>query len=176
MSEPFLGEIRLNAFDYAPNHWALCNGQLLPIAQNTALFSLLGTYYGGNGISTFGLPDLRGAGPIGFQQGPGLTGYEIGARGGAATVTLTSAHLPAHTHVAMGADVRGTTNTPADATWARAMLGRVRDTTYAAAPDATLMAPDALIPAGHGQPHPNLPPYLTVTFVIALQGLFPPRD
>ncbi len=176
MAEFFIGEIRMFACNYAPKYWAFCNGQLLPIQQNTALFSLLGTSYGGNGVNTFGLPDLRGASPIMHLQGPGLSSYTLGQRGGAESVTLTADQLPAHAHQAMGADLRGTTNSPADATWARAMLGRVKDGTYASAPDATVMAGDALTLSGNGQPHNNMPPYTAVSFLIALQGIYPSRN
>jgi microcystin-dependent protein len=176
LSEFFIGEIRMFAGTFAPRYWAFCNGQLLPISQNTALFSLLGTSYGGNGVNTFALPDLRGTTPIGFQQGPGLSAYALGERGGSATVTLTANHLPAHTHQAMGADVRGNTTSPANASWARATLGRVPDATYAAAPDSTVMAGDALLPAGNSQPHNNLPPYGTAHYIIALQGIYPSRN
>lgn len=176
MSEFFIGQIMMFSGNFAPKYFALCNGQLLPINQNTALFSLLGTTYGGNGTTTFGLPDLRGTTPIGHQQGPGLGAYTLGQRGGSATVTLTSNQIPAHTHLAQGADVRGDTNSPANATWARAMLGRVKDQTYAAAPDATVMAADALTPSGNGQPHNNMPPYATINFIIALQGIYPSRN
>ena len=174
--EPLLGTIILFAGNFAPRGWALCNGQLLPIAQNTALFSILGTTYGGDGITTFQLPDLRCASPVGFQQGPGLANYVLGEHAGVSTVTLTPNQMPMHNHLPMGADVRGDVNSPANATWARAMVGRVRDGIYATAPDSTVMAPDALTTAGNGQPHDNLPPYLTVTFIIALVGIFPSRN
>ncbi|WP_433076814.1 phage tail protein [Dactylosporangium sp. CA-052675] len=175
MSDPFLGEIRMWAGSYAPVGWALCNGQLVPISQNPALFSLLGVAYGGNGTTTFALPDLQGATPVSLGQGPGLSRYDLGQAGGAATVTLAATELPQHTHAARAAAVRGDRNSPAGATWAQAYLGRVLDHGYAPAPDGTAMAAGALTPAGGGQPHENLPPYLTLTFIIALQGIFPPR-
>ncbi|WP_433205769.1 phage tail protein [Dactylosporangium sp. CS-047395] len=175
MTTAFVGEIRMFAGNFAPAGWALCNGQLLPIAQNTMLFSILGTLYGGNGVSTFGLPDLRGATPVCIGQGPGLSDFEIGQTGGEATVALTVAEMPAHTHTAYGAEVLGDHNSPAGATWAESGLGRVVDRNYATAPDGTAMAAGAITTAGSGQGHDNWPPYLTLTFIIAITGTFPPR-
>ncbi|GAA3283655.1 phage tail protein [Dactylosporangium vinaceum] len=175
MSDQFLGEIRMFAGTFAPTGWALCNGQLLPIPQNTALFSLLGTVYGGNGTTTFALPDLQGAAPLGTGQAPGLSQYVQGETGGAETVTLLATEMPQHTHIAQAAPVRGDRNSPAAATWAEAALGRVRDRHYATAPDSTAMAANALTVTGASQPHDNLAPYLTLTFIIALTGVFPTR-
>src|SRR4051794_3558607 len=155
MSDPFIAEIRIFAGTFAPAGWALCNGQILPIAQNTALFSLLGTTYGGNGTSNFALPDLQGRAPISAGQGPGLALYAQGETAGVETVTLLSSEMPMHTHAAMAAPVRGDRNSPAAATWAEASIGRVRDGGYAAALDGTAMAANALAAAGGGQPHTN---------------------
>ncbi|UWP87211.1 tail fiber protein [Dactylosporangium fulvum] len=175
MTEPYIGEIRIFAGNFAPNSWALCDGQVLPIVQNTALFSIIGTAFGGDGQTTFALPDLRGAAPVAAGQGPGLGPYTAGQRGGSASATLTVAELPPHTHTATGAPVRGDRNSPAAASWAEAGLGRVDDRDYGSAPDSTTMHPAALTPAGNGQPHNNLPPYLVVNFIIALSGIFPQR-
>ncbi len=169
-AQPFVGQIMPVGFNFAPRGWALCNGQLLPIAQNQALFSLLGTTYGGNGQSTFALPDLQARIPIHQGQGPGLSYRNLGQQGGTDSVTLTAANLPSHTHTAVGAAQLGTSPSPSDNGWAQ-----VRGRTYAASAD-TDMAPDALSPVGGGQPHSNTPPYTVLNFVIALQGIFPPRN
>jgi microcystin-dependent protein len=156
VSEPFLAEIRLFAGNFAPRGWAFCNGQLLSISQNTALFSLLGTTYGGDGRSTFALPDLRDQVPVGAGQGPGLSERVLGEVGGAATVTLLPAELPSHGVPASSA--RATTNRAADAVPAAG--GR-----YAAGPPVAVTA----------TPHNNRPPYLGLQYIIALQGVFPQR-
>jgi microcystin-dependent protein len=177
MSAPFVGEIRTVGFNFAPLGWALCNGQLLPISQNVALFSILGTYYGGDGISTFGLPNLQGAGPIGAGQGPGLSQFDLGETGGATAVTLIQAEIPDHTHAINAVSGSGTQNSPAGGVLATAHYGRALDQQYgptSATPVA--MSPTALAVAGGNLPHNNLPPYLVVNFIIALQGVFPPRD
>ncbi|WP_433046427.1 phage tail protein [Dactylosporangium sp. CS-033363] len=175
MSTPFIGEIRIFAGNFAPTGWALCNGQLIPVSQNVSLFAVLGTAYGGNGTTNFALPDLRGATVFSQGDGNGLTPYELGETGGAAAVTLLPAEMPAHAHTAQAAPVRGDRNNPAAATWAEAGLGRVADLNYAAAPDSTAMSPAALTPTGGGQAHDNWPPYLTLTFIVALSGAFPTR-
>lgn len=171
MSDPFVAEVRMAGFNFAPSGWALCNGQLLPISQNTALFSLLGTIYGGNGKTNFALPDLQGRAPIQHGQGPGLSDYFIGDSGGAATVTLLESEMPAHAHGYMASDNVGERNNPAGNLYAPPDSGRI----YAAPGNLAPMSPNALGPAGSGQPHNNMPPYLTVNFIIALQGIFPPR-
>ncbi|MGB0101952.1 MAG: tail fiber protein [Nocardioides sp.] len=172
MADPFVAEIRVFPFNFAPRGWARCDGQLLPLSQNPALFSLLGTTYGGNGASTFALPDLRGRAPMHPGQGPGLSRRSLGEDGGSETVTLGESEIPSHTH-ALLADTTdpADTNVPGtSAAFARSEGGAA----YQSAPDATL-APEALVPAGGGQPHNNMQPYLTLHFNIALQGVFPPR-
>ncbi|GAB3399768.1 tail fiber protein [Schumannella luteola] len=174
--EPFVGEIIAVGFNFAPRGWALCNGQLLPISQNTALFSLLGVNYGGDGKSTFGLPDLRGVSPIGVGQGPGLSPYYSGQAGGAESVTLLTSQMPAHTHTPVAVAAAGDVSSAAGATWAEARSGRAIERGYAprAAADANL-DPSAIGITGGSQPHNNMPPFLTVSFIIALQGIFPQR-
>jgi microcystin-dependent protein len=174
--DAYIGEIRIFGGNYAPAKWLFCEGQLLSIQQNTALFSILGTMYGGNGTVTFALPDLRGSAPIGQGQGPGLTARGVGEMGGSASVTLLQAEMPNHTHSAMGAPQNGDTPSPADAVWAQYATGRPPVTTplYAQASDVT-MAPAALNAAGKSQPHNNMQPYLPMRFIICMQGIFPPR-
>lgn len=178
MADQYVGEIRAVGFNFAPQGWAMCNGQLLPVSQNTALFSLLGTYYGGDGSSTFGLPDLRVRFPLHADNGsgaPGLSSVYLGENVGAPTVTLTAAEMPVHVHVPAAVDAAGTTNSPAGATWARARTGRVEDPIYATSGSTQPMHESTVASAGGGQPHNNLPPFLVVNFIIALQGVFPPR-
>lgn len=172
MSDPFLAEIRTFGFTFAPSGWALCNGQLLPIQQNTALFSLLGTTYGGNGTTTFALPDLRGRAPMQPGTGPGLSNHVLGESGGSETVTLLEAEMPAHTH-ALRANVTdpGDTSTPGPAASFAASSGGAL---YQASAD-TELDPSALGGVGGSQPHNNLQPYLVVNYCIALQGEFPSR-
>ena len=167
MSEPFLGEIKMGGWNFAPRGWALCNGQLLSIAQNTALFSLLGTTYGGNGQTTFALPNLQGRVPMHWGNGPGLTPRVIGEVDGSETVTLMSTQIPAHNHALQGAD-EATTKSPANAVPA-----------FASTPTYNPAANLAMTPtgiAGGSQPHENMQPSLAVTFVIALEGIFPSRN
>ena len=172
MADPFVAEIRIVGFNFAPTGWATCDGQLMPIAQNTALFSLLGTTYGGNGQSTFALPNLQGNFPMHSGQGPGLTERFLGEVGGAAEVTLIQTEMPAHNHQLLA-------GTPADAAVAApsagAALGHPPTRAYAAPPlvNSTTMAFNGA--SGGNQPHNNLPPYLVMNFIIALQGVFPPR-
>mgnify|MGYP001818084216 CR=1 FL=1 len=174
MSEPFIGEIRMFGGNFAPRGWALCDGQLLQIAQNDALFSLLGTIYGGDGRTTFGLPDLRGRVPIHMGQGPGLSSRQIGSKAGAETVTLTSAHLPAHTH-AMGASGQaGTSASPTAAV--PAAVGLTAQYSTAGVSPANEMNAAAVSSAGGGQSHVNIQPFQCVTFIIALTGIFPSRN
>lgn len=164
MSDPYLGEIRAISFNFAPKGWAFCNGQLLPINQNQALFALLGTQFGGNGTTTFALPDLRDRSPVHTGNG-----YPIGAVAGEATHTLTAQELPAHTHL-LSAGGQGTASSPAGARWAASTKA-----SYAAAPSTTMSA-QALSSTGGGQPHENRPPFLVINFVIALQGIFPSQN
>lgn len=176
MTDPFLAEIRMFAGNFAPTGWALCNGQLMPISQNTALFALIGTYYGGDGRVTFGLPNLMDSVPLQAGQGAGLTDRFLGESGGSATVTLLSSEMPSHTHVPQSVTASpGNTNNPVGATWAAAKFGKVSENLYSTATPDLQMAPQAVGIAGNGQPHNNMPPYLTVTFIIALQGIFPQR-
>lgn len=160
---------------YAPMGWAFCNGQLVPISQNTALFSIIGTYYGGDGMRTFALPNLGGSLPIGVGQGRGLSQRDLGESGGEATVTLINSEMPVHTHPAAAVAAPGTTNSPTGATWAEPHFGRVKERAYGAVADSQLH-PQSLAVAGAGQPHNNLPPYLTVSFIIAMEGIFPQRQ
>lgn len=172
--DPFVAEIRIFPFNFAPRGWAFCDGQLLPISQNTALFSLLGTTYGGNGKSNFALPDLQGRAPMHPGQGPGLSLHDLGEAGGSDTVTLLDTHMLAHSH-----SVGASSQPGEDATPAGEMLSRsVGASLYQTTTDQSVvqLAPDALTAAGGGQPHNNLQPYLTFYFCIALQGVFPPRS
>jgi microcystin-dependent protein len=172
MSDPFVAEIRILACNFAPTGWAMCNGQLLPISQNTALFSLLGTYYGGDGKSTFALPNLQGSAPIHQGQGNGLSLYDLGQTGGSETVTLIQSELPTHAHQASGASGSGPTS-PANNTWGTG-VGRTPPPTYVdGSPNVTMG--NAMSVAGGSQPHNNMQPYLTLNFCIAMQGIFPPR-
>lgn len=170
MSEPFIGEIRVFSFGFVPKRWAECNGQILPIVQNQALFALLGSRFGGNGVTTFGLPDLRDRGSVGSGQSTADgSNWSVGDTGGAESVTLTTAQLPQHTHAARAG---GTANTadPSGATWAT-----TDDAVYAATP-TTQMSTKAIGSAGGGQPHENMPPHLAVVHAIALTGIFPSRS
>jgi microcystin-dependent protein len=172
----FVAEIRIFPFNFAPRGWAFCDGQILPISQNTALFSLIGTTYGGDGRSTFCLPDLRGSVPVhaGWNQpGPGLSTYDLGQTGGTETVTLTTAEMPAHGHrvQAVTQDPGNAKAIGSNASFAYAAGG----TPYQATQDGTMLPPDAFPPVGGNLPHTNLMPYLTLNFCIALQGIFPRR-
>jgi microcystin-dependent protein len=171
VAEPFLGEIRMFGFNFAPAGWAQANGQLLPIAQNTALFSLLGTQFGGDGVTTFALPDMRGRVALHQGQGSGLTAHTVGQTGGAETVTLTSAQMPNHTHQLEASSVPATSRHPAGA-----VLANARAEIYAPAPDETAMNGAAIGHAGSSQPVGVAPPFLTLNFCIALQGIFPSQS
>ena len=164
MAQPYIGEIRMFAGNFAPSGWALCNGQLLAISQNDALFNLIGTTYGGDGQSTFGLPDLRGRMPV--HQGPG---FALAQQGGTESVTLTTQQLPAHSHVPAAAGNPGNSDSPAGAgAWAA-----VATPQYSAAATNSSMNAGALSLSGGGQPHDNMMPYCTVNFIISLFGIFP---
>lgn len=169
--DPFLGEIRMVGFNFAPRGWAFCAGQLLPISENIALFSVLGTTYGGNGISNFALPDLRSRVPICMGNGAGLSTYEIGQKGGAETVTLTVAQLPAHSHPLMGSAIEATAITPSGNT----LASKARVPLYTnSSPEPTQTFNGASIGAtGGNEPFQILPPYLSVNYIIALEGIFP---
>ena len=170
--DPWIGEIALVAFNFPPVGWATCDGQLLSIAQNTALFSLLGTTYGGNGQTTFALPDLRGRVPIHMGQGPGLTPYTIGEVAGTETVTLLSSQMPAHSHVVSASTLNGTSDVPTGAFPAKNAAGVP---SYVAAANAN-MAGSMIGPTGGNQPHDNRQPFLTMNYIIALQGIVPSRS
>lgn len=178
MSDQFVAEIRIFPFNFAPTGWAFCNGQLLPVSQNTALFSIIGTFYGGNGTSTFALPDLQGDVPMQTGQGQGLSLRQLGERSGVESVTLLQSEIPAHTHAMMARGAAGTTTdpqgaSPANMSWvAGAAFGAVRG--YSTQPPNTQMSATLAI-AGGGLPHTNMQPYLTLNFCIALQGVFPPH-
>lgn len=175
MANPFVAEVRIFACNFAPTGWAFCDGQILPLSQNTALFSLLGTTYGGNGLSTFALPNLQGCAPMQPGQGPGLSLRDLGETGGVESVTLLSSEIPAHTHTAQCATDPGDVNTPGNAENA---LARSSGASIYNASNANLvaMAPGALAPAGGSLPHNNMQPYLTLNFCIALQGVYPARS
>lgn len=174
MSDQYVAEIRVFACNYAPKGWALCNGQLLAISQYTAVFSLLGTTYGGDGRTNFALPNLQGIAPMFYQQGPGLPDYVIGETGGSPTVTLQSAQMPAHNHggslTASAGSRRGNLATASDNTLAGNSSINLYDQ-----PASGLMAAGSLTPNGGGGAHNNLQPYLVLNFCIALEGIFPPR-
>lgn len=177
MADPFLAEIRIFAGNFAPTGWALCNGQLMAISQNTALFSLLGTTYGGDGKSTFALPNLQGSAPMQQGQGPGLSLRDLGETGGEPTVTLLQTEMPAHSHgwqTSAGGRFGGDSNAPSPST--SLTVGGANDSIYASGNPSGQMSPQSLSIAGGGQPHNNLMPYLGLTFIIALQGIFPPRS
>ncbi|MEP6848649.1 MAG: tail fiber protein [Acidobacteriota bacterium] len=175
MSEPFLAEIKMFAGNFAINGYAICSGQILPISQNTALFSLLGTNYGGNGTTNFALPDLGGRVPISQGQGPGLTPRFVGENGGVESVTLIQTEMPAHTHLPQGSTQAGSQTSPANGTWSSSLGGRTPPPLFASTSNTT-MNPQALAIAGGSQPHNNLQPYLTINFIIAMVGIFPPRS
>ncbi|MCP8690153.1 phage tail protein [Marinobacterium sedimentorum] len=188
MSEPFIGEIRLVGFNFAPRGWAFCQGQLLPISQNNALFALLGTQYGGDGRTTFALPDLRGRSPVGIEQGPGLSNITIGEQGGTESVTLTQVNMPSHSHTAEASIAIPANSTSSDTTAAPAtntVLGPASNSGRPGAlystetPNTTLEPFNNLVtvqPAGGSQPVQTRNPFLGSNFIIALEGLFPSRS
>ena len=173
MADPFVAEIRIFPFNFAPKGWAWCNGQLLPLSQNTALFSLLGTTYGGDGKSTFALPDLEGRAPMHPGQGPGLSLHDLGETGGSETVTLLESEIPSHNHALRAFNDVGEDRIPGPT---EALARSTGGFLYAPTGALVAMAPESLPPAGGDQPHNNLMPYLTFYFNIALQGVFPPRS
>lgn len=175
MADPFVAEIRIFGFNFAPKGWAFCNGQILPLSQNTALFSLLGTTYGGDGKSNFALPNLQGSVPMHPGQGPGLSLHDLGEMAGTETVTLLSTEMPSHNHgVGAQAIPLGGLVTPSANTLNRPASGNLFFTPGSASIAA--MAATAIGPAGNGLPHNNMQPYLTLNFCIALQGVYPPRN
>jgi len=175
MSDPFVAEIRIFPFNFPPKGWAFCAGQLMPISQNTALFSLLGTYYGGDGKSTFALPDLQGSVPLhtGFSTGPGLSPYSLGQQSGEQYLTLLESEIPAHTHSMNASTQDGGDSHPQTNLVAQGIgIGMYTDANTG--PFANMNF-NTLPPAGGGLPHNNIMPYLTLNFCIALQGVYPPR-
>ena len=172
MSDPFIAEIRIFAGNFAPRGWAFCNGQLLPIAQNTALFAILGTTYGGDGRTTVGLPDLKGRAAMHAGRGPGLTPRRLGEEGGSSDVTLSTSQIPSHTHTIQGNNVAETTGNPGGASLANTSPLN----NYAPLLDEEQLAADTLTNVGGNQPHNNMQPYLGLSFIIALVGIFPSRS
>ena len=176
MSEPFIAEIRIFAGNFAPRNWAFCNGQLLPISQNTALFSLIGTTYGGDGRSTMALPDLQGRAPMHPGQGPGLTNRRLGEKVGAEDVTLLESQMPSHNHTVLASGASGVAGAPTtNSTFARNGFG---DALYQTNTTQNIvnLASESVSHAGGAQAHPNMQPYLALNFIIALQGVYPSRS
>jgi microcystin-dependent protein len=171
MSDPFIAEVRLFGFNFAPRGWAFCQGQLLSISQNTALFALIGTVYGGNGQNTFGVPDLRGRAARGVGQTT-LLGQALGTE----TETITAAQLPAHSHAMQATSTPATTNSPSAARWAASASGRNPPPIYSSGTPDVDMAASAIGSVGGGQAHNNMQPYLGLNYCIALQGVFPSRN
>ena len=175
--DAFIGFIAMFGFNFPPRNWALCAGQLLPIAQNTALFSLLGTTYGGNGQTTFGLPDLRGRVPIGMGNGPGLSPRSLGETGGSENVTLISTQMPAHNHTMTASGDGPTQATASGASLAsQARTGGTMPIIYANGATTPVSMASATTQAGGNQPHSNMQPYLAINYCIATQGIFPARN
>jgi microcystin-dependent protein len=178
MTDQFVAEIRVFPFNFAPQGWAMCNGQIISISQNTALFSLLGTNYGGNGLSTFGLPNFQGTVPISQGQGPGLSPYFVGEQAGTASVTLLQGQMPAHSHGVQAEDPAiqaADQSAPAsNFTLAQSTGGNAYRPNASTQP--VTMNPNMIPLQGGGGPHNNLQPYLTLNFCIALSGIFPPRS
>ena len=173
MADPYYGEIRIFPFNFAPANWAFCNGQLIPISQNTALFSILGTNFGGNGQTTFALPNLQDRAPLHPGQGTGLTQRFVGESSGQSTVTLAQQQIPAHTHQAFCNVADGGLTSPVNNAWA--LTDEILVYKSGAAPDVQMNA-NALSTAGSSQPHNNMPPFLTLNFCICMNGIFPARE
>jgi microcystin-dependent protein len=172
MGSPYIGEIRMFAGNFAPQGWALCQGQLMAIAENDALFNLIGTTYGGDGQETFGLPDLQGRAPVHMGTGPGLQSYTIGQEGGVESVTLTLQQMPTHTHPVVATTNSGTDALPQNKVPAAGEGNRI----YLAAGPDTNIAATAVTPVGGSQPHENLQPYIVVTYIISLYGVYPTQS
>jgi microcystin-dependent protein len=175
MADPFVAEIRIFPFNFPPKGWAWCDGQLMPISQNTALFSLLGTTYGGDGKSTFALPDMQGNAPMHPGQGPGLSLHDLGETGGSDTITLLESEIPSHSHTFRASNQQGDVQQPTPTTSFARANGALPMVPGANGLPLVTMSDSALTPAGGDQPHNNMQPYLTMYFNIALQGVFPPR-
>jgi microcystin-dependent protein len=169
--DPFVAEIRIFPFNFAPKGWAFCDGQILPLSQNTALFSLLGTTYGGDGKSNFALPDMQGNAPMHPGQGPGLSLHDLGETGGSDTVALLESEIPSHGHAVTASAADGTTGIASGQLVANGVGVNMYTTTFT----GTTLNLNAVGPAGGDQPHNNMQPYLTLNFCIALQGVYPPR-
>jgi microcystin-dependent protein len=170
MSQPYIGQIKIFAGNFAPQGWVFCDGRLLSISENDALFALIGTTYGGDGQTTFGVPDLRGRIPLNQGTGPGLSTYVIGQMMGSETVTLLPTQLPSHTHVA-SANGAVATSPPNGATWANNS-----QLAYGSSASLQSMNPSSLMVSGGSQPHNNIMPYLTINFILSLFGIFPPQS
>jgi microcystin-dependent protein len=171
MSNPFVAEIRILGCNFAPRGWSFCNGQLLPISQNTALFSLLGTIYGGNGQSNFGLPNMQGNAPMQPGQGPGLSLYDLGQTGGTANVTLIQSEMPSHSHGVVGATIdTADSNVPTNNN-----IGKASTQVFNTVGTQVPMNVSTISIVGGNQPHNNMMPYLVMNFCIAMQGVYPPR-
>ena len=173
MADPFVAEIRIFPFNFAPKGWAFCDGQLLPLSQNTALFSLLGTTYGGDGRTTFALPDLRGRVPVGQGQGPGLSNYDLGEVSGTENTTLLASNLPQHNHPLVATSEAGSTSDPTGA-----FLGNTGalDREYNTSGTHVQMNPAAIGLSGNSLPFNNMQPFLVLNYIIAAQGIFPSRN
>jgi len=172
--DPFVAEIRIFPFNFAPKGWAFCDGQILPLSQNTALFSLLGTTYGGDGKSNFALPNMQGNAPMHPGQGPGLSLHDLGETGGSDTVSLLESEIPSHSHALIASAADGIAGQPTNRLFAQGVGIQEWVANPPTAPN-TQFADTALAPAGGDQPHNNMQPYLTLNFCIALQGVYPPR-
>jgi microcystin-dependent protein len=170
--DPFVAEIRIFPFNFAPKGWAFCDGQILPLSQNTALFSLLGTTYGGDGKSNFALPDMQGNAPMHPGQGPGLSLHDLGETGGSDTVSLLESEIPSHSHALMASNQPGEDPQAVGEALARSVGANLYQASNAG---LVTMSDNILAPAGGDQPHNNMQPYLTLNFCIALQGVYPPR-
>lgn len=178
MDEMFMSAIAIFGFDWAPRNWASCNGQLLAIAQNQALFSLLGTTFGGNGVSTFALPDLRGRAPVGMGQGLGLSNITLGQPGGSSSVTLISTQLPTHNHSVLVNNSKAALSAPANNEYLAEATDLNSDASkvYSSSAPNVVLSPNTLANAGGNQPHENMQPYIVVNYCIALYGIFPSRN